>query len=102
MQDLSSGCKNLAATEFVRRHDNALKIMAVEWGKKGLLPEKTRWYNERWEKGRVIERDVKKILWDCEHKIRTHCKARRPDLTLEEERKKVISWIWRAQQKEIR
>ena len=44
LQHLLSGCKKLAATEYIRRHDNALKIMAVEWGKKeGLLPEKTRW-----------------------------------------------------------
>ena len=66
--------------------------MAVEWGKKeGLLLEKTRWYNKRWEKGHIREKDGKKILWDWEHKMRTHCNARRPDLTLEDERKKLIS-----------
>jgi len=27
--------------------------MAVEWGKKGLLSEKTRWFNEIWEKGHL-------------------------------------------------
>ena len=37
--------------------------MAVESGKKeGLLPEKTRWFNERWEKGHVIEKDGKNIM----------------------------------------
>ena len=34
VQHLLSGCKKLAATEYLRRHDNALKILAVEWGKK--------------------------------------------------------------------
>ena len=68
--------------------------MEVEWGKKeGLLPEKTRWYNERQEKGHVIEKDGKKILWDWEHKMKTHCKARRLDLTLEVERKKEMNIV---------
>ena len=30
LQHLISGCKKLAATDYVRRHDNALKIMAAE------------------------------------------------------------------------
>ena len=94
LQHLLSGCKKFTAIEYVRRHDNALKIMAVEWGKKeGLLPEKTRLYNERWEMGHVIEKDGKKTLWDREHKMRTHCKVRRPDLTLEDERKKEINIV---------
>ena len=81
----------MAATEYVRRHDNALKILAVEWGKKeGLLVEKTVWYKERWGKGHVMENKGKKILWDWEHRMRTHCTARRPDLTLEDEIKKEI------------
>ena len=72
LQHLLSGCKKLAATELVRRHDNVLKIMAVEWGnKERLLPEKTKWYKERWEKRQLREEDRKKILWDWEHKMRT-------------------------------
>ena len=48
LQHLLSGCKKLTVTDYIKRRDNALKIMAVEWGEKeGLLPEKTRWYNER-------------------------------------------------------
>ena len=70
--------------------------------RKGLLPEKTRWYNKLWEKGHVIEKDGKKISWDWEHTIRTYCKARRPDLTLEVERKKLIVGIWCAQQTKIK
>ena len=63
--------------------------MVVEWGEEeGLLLEKTRWSNERWKKGHILEKDGKKILWDWEHKMRTHCKGRRLDLTVEDERKK--------------
>ena len=58
--------------------------------KEGLVAEKTAWYNERWgRKGQVIEKDGKK-LWDWEHRMRTPCMIRRPDLTLEDETKKEI------------
>ena len=91
VQHLLSGCKIIAGTEYVRRHDNALKILAVEWGKKeGLISENVIWYKEKWEKGQVIEKDGKKILWDWEHRMRTHCTARRPDLILEDNEKKKI------------
>ena len=94
MQHLLSGCRKLAATEYVRRHDNALNIMVVKRAKKeGLLPEKTRWRHKRWEKGHLIEKDREKILWYCEHMMRTHGKAWRPDLILEDERKKEIFYI---------
>ena len=28
---LLSGCKKLAATEYVKRHNNTLKVLAVKW-----------------------------------------------------------------------
>ena len=31
VQHLPAGCKKLASTEYVRRHNNALKVMAVRW-----------------------------------------------------------------------
>ena len=71
--------------------------MAVEWGKKeGLISEKVLWYKEKWEKGQVIEKDGKKILWDWEHRMRTNCTARRPDLILEDNEKKEIYIIGMA------
>ena len=45
VQHLLSGCKKLAGTEYVKRHDNALKVLAVKWAmENGLLPEGTKWY----------------------------------------------------------
>lgn len=32
VQQILAGCKKLAVIEYVRRHDNALKILAIEWG----------------------------------------------------------------------
>ena len=64
VQHLLAGCKKLAGSEYVRRHDNALKVLAVHWaiGNK-LLPEGTKWYTEIWEKGKVIENNRKKLYW---------------------------------------
>ena len=51
VQHLLAGCKKLAGSEYVRRHDNALKVLAVHWAiDNKLLPEGTKWYTEIWEK----------------------------------------------------
>ena len=65
---LSSGCKKLAGTEYVKRHSNALKVL-------------------------VIEKDGMKLFWDWEHPMRTDGIARRSDLTLEDTPKKTILLI---------
>ena len=93
MQHLLSGCKKLAGTEYRRRHDNTLKVLAVKWAsERGLLPEKRnlKWYREKWERGKVLENNGKKLYWDWEHRMRNSCTARRPDLTLEDTEKKMI------------
>ena len=57
----------------------------------------------RWEKGTVIERDGKKLLWDWEHCIRTNinCTARTPDFRLEDTVNKVVIMIEMACPNEI-
>ena len=94
VQHLLAGCKKLAGSEYVRRHDNALKVLAVHWAiDNKLLPEGTKWYTEIWEKRKVIENNGKKLYWDWEHRMRTSCTARRPDLTLEDRIEKKIMII---------
>ena len=94
VQHILSGCKKLAGIEYVRRHDNALRLLAVKWCvEKGLIAEETKWYKENWERGKVIEKDGIKMSWDWEHRMRTNCVARRPDLTLEDATKKTIMLI---------
>ena len=64
VQHLLAGCKKLAGSEYVRRHDNALKVLAVQWAiDNGMLPSGTKWYRdlERWEKGKVTENNGKKL-----------------------------------------
>ena len=42
------------------------------------------------EKGKVLEDGGKRLYWDWEHRMRTNCTAKRPDLTLEDEEKKTV------------
>ena len=78
-------CKKLVGTEYINRHNNTLKVLAVNWAvENGLLPEDTKWYTANWERGNVIEKDGKKLSWDWENPMRTDCITRRPDLTLED------------------
>ena len=47
VQHLLGGCKKLAGSEHVRRHDNALKVLAVHWAiDNKLFPEGRKWYTE--------------------------------------------------------
>ena len=61
VQHLLSGCKKLAGTEYLRRHDNTLKVWAVKWESEcGLLSENFKWYREKWERGnywKIMERN---------------------------------------------
>ena len=88
---LLSGCEKLAGTEYMKRHNNALMVMATVWGiGKGLLDEKTKWYQLTWPKGTVLENENGKIIWDFEFKTRKKTRARRPDLILEDRKNKKI------------
>ena len=91
IQQLLSGCKKLAGSEYVKRHNNTLKVLAVKWAMEmEIMPEGTKWYAEKWEKGKVLENGGKRLYWDWEHWMRTNCIGRRPDLTMEDEEKKTI------------
>ena len=69
-------------------------MLAAKWAiENGLLPKEAKWYATNWERGKVIEKDGKKLFWDWEHSIRTDCIARRPDLTVEDTSKKTILLI---------
>ena len=82
VQHLLARCKKLAGSEYVKRHDNALNVLAVQWAiTNGLLPE------GMMGKGKVIENNSK-LYWEWEHNMRKNCMARRPDLMLQDSKKK--------------
>ena len=88
---LVAGCKVLANSEYLSRHNRVLMIMAVAWAKEyELVGGDMIWYKEQWERGMVLENERGKLVWDFEFpKTAT---ARRPDLNLEDKAKKKI-WI---------
>ena len=93
IEHLVAGCKVLANNAYLLRHNRALMIMAVAWAKEyGLVSKDTVWYNERWERGTVMENDKGKLVWDFGFHLRKTTTARRPDLILEDKEKKKI-WI---------
>ena len=93
IEHLVAGCKVLANNEYLLRHNRALMIMAVAWAKEyELVSKDTVWYNERWERGTVMENDKGKLVWDFEFHLRKTTTARWPDLILEDKEKKKI-WI---------
>ena len=75
-QHILSGCTKLAGSEYVKWHDNALKVLAVKWAiENGLLPAETKWYAEKWESEKIIESGGKKLYWNCKKikQIRRYC-----------------------------
>ena len=99
IQHLLPGRKKLAGSEYIKRHNNTLKVLAVKWEMEmGIMPEGTKWYAEKWEKGKVLENGGKRLYWDWEHRMRTNCTAGRPDL--EDEEKKTILLVDMARSNE--
>ena len=48
IQHLLSGCKKLAGSEYIKRQNNTLKVLAVKWAMEmGITPEGTKWYAEK-------------------------------------------------------
>ena len=93
VQHLLAGCQTLAGKEYLLRQNRALMVIAVTWAKRyELIDENAVWYNEKWEKGKILENDKGKLVWDFEYKMRQSSWARRPDLTLEDKEMKRV-WI---------
>ena len=49
------------------------------------------WYKEKWKRGKVLENDKVKLIWD-EFNLRKTTTTRRPDLILESKKDKKI-WV---------
>ena len=63
VQHLLAGCTVIAETEYVRGHNNALMVLAVQWGKQhGIIEEGTPWNQKQRVKGEVMENDKFKLM----------------------------------------
>ena len=88
-----SGCKVLARSDYLKRHNNALMVLTVEWAKQeSLLPSDSVLYKQKWSKGAVFEKNGKKICWDFEFTMRKRTSARRPNVMIENDQEKKL-WI---------
>ena len=88
---LLSGCEKLAGSEYLKRHNNALMVLVTEWCKDlDLLEKDVKWWEQVWEKGKVLENGRAKMVWDFEFKTRKKTRARRPDVILEDKEMKNI------------
>ena len=93
VEHLLAGCKILANSDYLSRHNRALMVFAVAWSKEHkLLGEEAKWYEERWCRGHILENEFAKLSWDFEFNLRKTTTSRRPDLILEDKKSKSI-WI---------
>ena len=73
-------------------NNNNMMVLAVSWAiERELLPANTACYTVRKEEGHVLKGNGFKWCWDFEHRMRKTSSARRPNLTIEDEK----AWkIW--------
>ena len=55
------------------------------------MDQETIWYQQKWDRGTVLEKNKAKLVWDFEFHLRKTTTARRPDLILE---LKIDKKIW--------
>ena len=101
VEHLLAGCKKIANSEYLTRHNRALMVMAVAWAKEyHLVKKEVKWYKERWTRGHVLENARAKLVWDFEFNLRKTTTARRPDLILEDKEKSIYGYVtWHANRK---
>ena len=93
IEHLVAGCKILASSEYLTRHNRTLMVMAVAWAKNNdLIGQEAIWYEQKWVRGTTLENHKAKLVWDFEFRLRKTTTARRPDLILELKEQKKI-WI---------
>ena len=84
VEHLVAACTKLANSEYLTRHNQAVTIFAVAWAKQQeLVGQEAIWYEQRWDRGTVLENDKAKLMRDFEFQLRKTTTARRPDLILE-------------------
>ena len=84
-----SACPYLAGSEYLKRHNKALKVFYVALAKKGgLLDAKLAWFNVRI--AQVIENDEASIHWNIKMATHTTVEHRWPDLRVEWKKKQLI------------
>ena len=91
MKHWLSSFEHLARREYLKRHDQALRVLCAEILKQhGMEEETTAWYNMKVEVVRENARAV--VVWNMRIPTHTKVEHRWLDLRIEDKRKK-ITWI---------
>ena len=86
-----NSCEYLARKEYLKRHDQTLRVLYVEVLKKFQLEKSNKaWFNVSVEA--VRENEEVLVIWNKRMETHTRVKHRWPDLRIEEKKRKVI-WI---------
>ena len=65
VQFLLDGYKMLASSDYLARNNRALMVMAVAWAKEqNLLDRNVKWYQEKWNRGHVLENSQANLVFD--------------------------------------
>ena len=84
-----SACPYLAGSEYLKRHNQALKVFYVALAKQiGLIDPKIPWFNTHIAP--VIENEVTSIHWNIKMATHTTVEHRWPDLRVEWKKKQLI------------
>ena len=64
VQYIFAGCKMLASSEYLVRHNRALMVIAVTLAKEqNLLDQNVKWYQEKWKRRHVLQKSQAKLVW---------------------------------------
>ena len=93
IENLVAGCKTIASSEYIARHNRASMLMAIAWAQEyELVGKEAKWYKENSARGHVLENSSAKLVWDFEFNLHKTTASRRPDLVFENKDRKNI-WI---------
>ena len=71
VEHVVAGNIKLADGEYLTRHKRAQIILAVAWAKQQKLDgQEAIWYENRWDRGIVLENDRAKLAWDFKLHLR--------------------------------
>ena len=63
VQHLLAGCKTLASSEYLARHNRVLMVMVVTWTKEqNLLDQNVKRYQKKWKRRHLLENSQAKLV----------------------------------------
>ena len=85
-----SGCRKLAQKEYKKRHDNLRKIVNWNLARKLNFEAGDKWYEREPES--FLESEDYKILWDFSIHTDHVTEAWRPDLVVDDKKRRTLDW----------